>query len=59
DSFSMGRQMKSLNNNIDRLELRMKTIEERYYRQFTAMEQALSKANAQSGWLMQQFGGGQ
>lgn len=38
DSYSMGRQMKTLTKNISTLELRMKNMEERYYRQFTAME---------------------
>lgn len=59
DNFSMGRQMKTLSKSIDSLELRMKNMEERYYRQFTAMEQAMNKANSQSSWLAQQFGGGQ
>lgn len=59
DGFSMGRQMKTLNKSIDSLELRLKSIEDRYYKQFAAMEQAMSKANSQSSWLAQQFGGGQ
>ena len=59
DSYSMGRQMKTLNKNIDALQLRLKNTEERYYKQFAAMEKAMSKANSQSNWLAQQFGGGQ
>ncbi|WP_431809618.1 flagellar filament capping protein FliD [Brevibacillus agri] len=58
DSYSMGRQMKTLTKNISTLELRMKNMEERYYRQFTAMEKAMSKANSQSSWLAQQFSSG-
>ncbi|WP_103108960.1 flagellar filament capping protein FliD [Brevibacillus reuszeri] len=59
DSYSMGRQMKTLSKSIDSWELRMKNMEERYYRQFTKMEQAMSKASSQGNWLAQQFGGGQ
>lgn len=55
DNYSMGRQMKTLTKNISTLELRMKNMEERYYKQFTAMEQAMNKANSQSNWLAQQF----
>jgi flagellar hook-associated protein 2 len=31
--------------------------EDRYYKQFAAMEKALSEMNSQSSWLSQQFGG--
>jgi flagellar hook-associated protein 2 len=34
-------------------------VKENYYwKQFTAMEQAIQKSNSQSGWLTQQMGGG-
>jgi flagellar hook-associated protein 2 len=33
--------------------------EDALYKKFTAMEKALSQMNSQSGWLAQQFGGGQ
>lgn len=58
DNYSMGRQMKTLTKNISDLERRLMNMEERYYKQFTAMEQAMAKANSQSSWLTQQFGGG-
>jgi len=57
--FSMGKSMRSLTKEIDRWEDRLKDIEDRYWRQFTAMEKAIARANSQSGWLAQQFGGGQ
>ncbi len=57
--FSMGKSMRSLTKEIDRWEDRLKDIEDRYWRQFTAMEKAIAQANSQSGWLAQQFGGGQ
>jgi len=57
--FLMGKNMRSLTKEIDRWEVRLKDIENRYWRQFTAMEKAIERANSQSGWLAQQFGGGQ
>ena len=38
---------------------RLATLENRYWRQFTAMEKAMSQMSSQSSWLSQQFGGGQ
>jgi flagellar hook-associated protein 2 len=55
--FSLGKSMKSLTKEIDRWEDRLKEIEDRYWRQFTAMEKAISQANSQSAWLTQQLGG--
>ena len=34
------------------------SVENRYWKQFTAMEKAIQQMNAQSAWLAQQFGGG-
>ncbi|PTQ56198.1 MAG: Flagellar hook-associated protein FliD [Candidatus Carbobacillus altaicus] len=55
DQSSLGTQLKSLDGRIDTFERRLKDIEERYWRQFTAMEKAIQRANMQSAWLMQQF----
>ena len=33
------------------------SVEDRYYRQFTAMEQAIQQSNSTGDWLMQQLGG--
>jgi len=38
---------------------KLKSKEDRYYRQFTALEKYISQMNNQSAWLAQQFGGGQ
>ncbi|SKB67260.1 flagellar hook-associated protein 2 [Acetoanaerobium noterae] len=46
-----------IDKRIDRENQRMITIEQRYWKQFTAMEQAMSQMNSQSSWLSQQFGG--
>lgn len=58
ESF-IGKALDQLNDDIGNFEDRLKMVEDRYWRQFTAMEQAIQRANMQSGWLMQQFGGGQ
>lgn len=56
--FSIGRDLNQLNSQIDAFNDRLKQIEARYYRQFTAMEKAINKANSQSAYLMNAFGGG-
>lgn len=58
DNSIIGEELKDLDERINALENRLKQVEDRYWRQFTAMEQAIQRANMQSGWLMQQFGGG-
>ncbi|QIZ65891.1 flagellar hook-associated protein 2 [Geobacillus subterraneus] len=58
--FAIGRDLIQINDQIDRFEDRLKLIEDRYYRQFTAMEEAIQRANQQSMYLMNAFfGGGQ
>jgi len=57
DQYSIGRILDDLNDRIDRFEDRLMEIEARYYRQFTAMEQAILRSNQQSMYLMQMFGG--
>ncbi|WP_114746555.1 flagellar hook-associated protein 2 [Falsibacillus pallidus] len=59
NTFTIGRDLNSLNDQIDRFNDRLSQVEDRYYRQFTAMEQAIQKSNQQATYLMQQFGGGQ
>ncbi|BAQ10209.1 flagellar hook-associated protein 2 [Bacillus sp. OxB-1] len=58
DTFTLGRSLKDMNNQIERFEDRLKMTEDRYWRQFTAMERAIQRANAQSAQLMSSFGGG-
>lgn len=57
ESFTLGRTMKDMNKQIERFEDRMKIVEDRLWRQFTAMEQAMNRANAQSAQLMNSLGG--
>ncbi|WJQ10287.1 flagellar hook-associated protein 2 [Geobacillus stearothermophilus] len=56
--FAIGRDLIEINDQIDRFQDRLKQIEDRYYRQFTAMEEAIQRANQQSMYLMNAFGGG-
>jgi flagellar hook-associated protein 2 len=56
--FAIGRNLIQLDRQIDGFEDRLKKIEDRYWRQFTAMEKAIQQANQQAMYLMQQFGGG-
>lgn len=55
--FTLGRELISVDKNIDNFEARLKVQEERLWRQFTAMEKAIQRANDQALYLMQQFGG--
>lgn len=55
--FALGRKLLSVDQNIDRFEEKLQMVENRYWRQFTAMEKAIQRANEQSAYLMQQFGG--
>ncbi|RWR13577.1 flagellar filament capping protein FliD [Siminovitchia fortis] len=55
--FALGRELISVDKNIDSFETRLKMQEDRLWRQFAAMEKAIQRANDQSLYLMQQFGG--
>src|SRR5699024_7749392 len=56
DMYTMGRQLDDIDNRISVFEDRMQRVENRYWRQFNAMEQAISMMNNQSAMLMN-FGG--
>ncbi|MBS4208348.1 flagellar filament capping protein FliD [Bacillus sp. FJAT-50079] len=53
--FAIGRELINVGDGIDRFEVKMKMVEARYWKQFTAMEKAIQRANEQSAFLMQQF----
>lgn len=53
----MTKQVDDYEDKIAELEERLVSIEERYYRQFTAMEKAIQQSNSTSDWLSQQLGG--
>lgn len=58
DHSIMGKQVDRINKEIYNWEDRLKQVEERYWRQFTAMEKAINQLNNQSSWLAQQLGMG-
>jgi len=55
DDSIMGKQLYDIATEIDAWTERLVAIENRYYRQFTAMEQAISQLNAQSSYLANAF----
>jgi flagellar hook-associated protein 2 len=55
----IGKQISQLDTRISDFEKRMTEMEDRYYRQFSALESAMAKFNSQSSWMANQFGGGQ
>ncbi|MBD8071404.1 flagellar hook-associated protein 2 [Bacillus sp. PS06] len=57
-NFAIGRNLNNINNQISSFERRLIQIEDRYWKQFTAMEKALQQSNNQYSYLMQQFGTG-
>jgi flagellar hook-associated protein 2 len=58
NSYMLGRMLDNMDNQIDRFQDRLIQVEDRYWKQFTAMEKAIQQSNQQSMYLMQQFGGG-
>lgn len=52
--YNIGKSMLDIDKRIERLQDRLVAIEERYWKQFTAMETAINKANQQSAMFMSQ-----
>ena len=48
-------QMDDIDDVIDRLQDKLETETERYYKQFTSLETFISQMNSQSSWLSSQF----
>ena len=57
EGYTLGKNMKDLNNRISAFEKKLVHVEDRYWRQFTAMEKAVQRMNQQSMQLLSQFGG--
>jgi len=55
--FTIGREIDQASERISNFERRMEQVENRYWSQFNAMEQAMAQANAQAETLMSQLGG--
>ncbi|MBU5670955.1 flagellar filament capping protein FliD [Paenibacillus brevis] len=56
DDSVLGKQLKQLSDKESDWERKLKDIETRYYKRFSAMEQAIQKMNSQSSWLSSQLG---
>lgn len=52
---SYDKEIRSLNDDIDDVERRVKMVRERYQQQFTAMEQAISQMQEQQSWMTSQL----
>ncbi|MGE7999148.1 flagellar filament capping protein FliD [Lysinibacillus sp. NPDC093190] len=55
-SYSLGKKIVESDDRITKLQAKLKNIEARYWKQFTAMEQAINKGNQQSSMFMQGAG---
>ena len=54
---SLNRSMSRLNDKIVLMEKRVRQVEERYYRQYAALEEAMAKMTSQTNWLNSVMGG--
>lgn len=55
DTFTLGKQLDNVGDQIDAFEDKLTQMEDRYYSQFTAMEQAIQQFNSQSAYLSNYF----
>lgn len=58
DNSVISNRIKQMEKQVERWEDRLTRIEDRYWKQFTAMEKALSQMNSQSAWMQQNMFGG-
>lgn len=58
DNSTLSKKIKQMNEEISRWQDRLTRVEDRYWKQFTAMEKALSQMNSQSAWMQQNMFGG-
>jgi flagellar hook-associated protein 2 len=58
DNSIISKRIAQMNEEISKWQDRLVTIEDRYWKQFTAMEKALSQMNSQSSWMQQNMFGG-
>ncbi|QPQ32383.1 flagellar filament capping protein FliD [Lysinibacillus sp. JNUCC-51] len=56
NQYTIGKSLIDTESRIDTWKKKLETIESRYWKQFTAMEQAINKANQQSGMFTQGAG---
>lgn len=53
NQYSLGKKIVETDKRMSTLEARLKSAEARYWKQFSAMEQAINKANSQSSYFAQ------
>jgi flagellar hook-associated protein 2 len=58
DQSTIGKLLGNIQTSITNLNDKLNAKENQYYKQFSAMETAMSKFNSQSSWLAQQLSGG-
>ncbi|TWT27809.1 flagellar filament capping protein FliD [Planomicrobium sp. CPCC 101110] len=58
DNSTISKKIKQMNQEITRWQDKLVRIEDRYWKQFTAMEKAMSQMNSQSAWMQQNMFGG-
>lgn len=58
DNSTLSKKIKQMDQDISRWQKNLTRIEDRYWKQFTAMEKALSQMNSQSAWMQQSMFGG-
>lgn len=58
NTFTLGDALNNYDSQITRFEDRLKSVEDRYWKQFTAMEKAIQQANSQSTYLSNMFSTG-
>ncbi|MFJ8457770.1 flagellar filament capping protein FliD [Lysinibacillus xylanilyticus] len=56
NSYTMGKSLVDMDKRIDTWKDKLEKIEARYWKQFSAMEQAINKANSQAGMFAQSGG---
>ncbi|RKQ35882.1 flagellar hook-associated protein 2 [Oceanobacillus halophilus] len=56
-SYTLGKNIDDIQNRMEAFQDRLTQTEDRYWRQFGAMEEAISMMNQQSAMLMSNFGG--
>ncbi len=58
DQSFLGKEIQRFDQRVKDMERRIQRKEDAYWRQFTTLEKAMAKFNAQSTWLANQFSGG-
>ena len=58
DNSTISKRLDQMTKEIDRWQDRLVKVEDRYWRQFSAMEKALNQMNQQSVWMQQNMFGG-